>query len=320
MEEGAKAKRAKGAKAKRAKGAASVGGGAASSRDLRDDQPWYLTELNAELQREDRVAMPCLKALKRARLVELERAAAWTDPGVALHTLLMGTIDANSPPSSMATETLEHIGSFIHYKVDWGALEARVRADPKLSAHPATPERLVEQYILFLRAKCHFADWLPDKVAPPMLWDTPDIPAHEAGTGDEAIGDVWACHSTSPTYDEDCRILTGGRLIAPLTPELMQSKHIRDAMQPFASARDSDAWSRKGSDQPPSWAESYDKTYKWLSGQGDVVLDRDLWPDPEEILRVLYLEYHGGPCCGFCAADCDEYEDQCADCAISRVL
>ena len=362
-----------GAKAKRAKGAASAGGGAASSRDLRDEQPWYLTELNAELQREDRLrsmqsavaaataaeeaaeeaaearvtgvqlealqaaaavalsageaevttyraAMLRLKALKRARLVELERAAAWTDPGVALHTLLMGTIDANSSLSSMATETLEHIGSFIQYKVDWGALEARVRADPKLSAHPAPPERLVEQYILFLRAKCHFADWLPDKVAPPMLWDTPDIPAHEAGTGDEAIGDVWACHSTSPTYDEDCRILTGGRLIAPLTPELMQSKHIRDAMQPFASARDSDAWSRKDSDQPPSWAESYDKTYKWLSGQGDVVLDRDLWPDPEEILRVLYLEYHGGPCCGFCAADCDEYEDQCADCAISRVL
>jgi hypothetical protein len=130
----------------------------------------------------------------------------------------------------MATETLEHIGSFIQYKVDWGALEARVRADPKLSAHPATPggvlavscppgfvrtpERLVEQYILFLRAKCHFADWLPDKVAPPMLWDT-DIPGHEAGIGDEAIGDVWACHSTSPTYEEDCRILTGGRLRPP---------------------------------------------------------------------------------------------------------
>lgn len=160
----------------------------------------------------------------------------------------------------------------------------------------------------------YFADWLPDKVAPPMLWDTPDVPEHEAGTGDEAICDVWACHSTSPTYDEDCRILTGGRLIAPLTPELMQSKHIRDAMQPFASAGNSYAWNREDSDQPPSWADSYDKTYKWLSGQGDVVLDRDLWPDPAEILRVLYLEYHGGPCCGSCGADCDDYGEWCAGC------
>ena len=340
----------------------SAGGGAVSSRDLRDEQPWYLTELNAELQREDRLSSMqsavaaataaeeaalqavedaalqasaavalsageaevttyrAVMALKRARLVELERAAAWTDPRVALHTLLMGTIDANSSLSSMATETLEHIGSFIQYKVDWGALEARVRADPKLSAHPAPPERLVEQYILFLRAKFHFADWLPDKVAPPMLWET-EIPGHEPGIGDEAIGDVWACHSTSPTYDEDCRILTGGRLIAPLTDELMQSKHIRDAMQPFASAgdewtrKDSDQpWSRKDSDQPPSWADSYDKTYKWLSGQGDVVLDRDLWPNPAEILRVLYLEYDGGPCCGHCGADCDERYDVCGNC------
>ena len=136
----------------------SAGGGAVSSRDLRDEQPWYLTELNAELQDQDRlrsmqsavaaataaeeaaeeaaearvtgVQLEALQAaaavalsageaevttyravmaLKRARLVELERAAAWTDPRVALHTLLMGTIDANSSLSSMATETLEHI-------------------------------------------------------------------------------------------------------------------------------------------------------------------------------------------------------------------
>ena len=122
---------------------------------------------------------------------------------------------------------------------------------------------MVEEYVRFLKLKHKVKDYASQILSPPMIADPI--------TGVKLLDEVWHIHISMPSYDADCRALTGGHVV----------QHV-PALAEHAMIRYEHTWSELEDDK--SWCDAYAVERRLLTGTPLLEANQELmriWPEPE---------------------------------------
>ena len=122
---------------------------------------------------------------------------------------------------------------------------------------------MVEEYVRFLKLKHKVKDYASQFLSPPMIADPI--------TGVKLLDEVWHIHISMPSYDADCRALTGGHVV----------QHV-PALAEHAMIRYEQTWRELEEDK--SWCDAYAVERRLLTGTPLLEANQELmriWPEAE---------------------------------------
>ena len=216
----------------------------------------------------------------RASSIEARRRWKNMSPVEGFRTFLMGTSTSDETSkevhklrgAEMALKTIAvHSGAM----PNWDELTRRVDIArsrcfgktleiPMLCARSFPPTHvMVEEYARFLKLKHKVKDYASQELSPPMIADPI--------TGVKLLDEVWHIHISMPSYDADCRALTGGHVVQHV-PALAEDAMIRYMR----------TWCQLEDDK--SWCDAYAVERRLLTGTPLLEANQELmriWPEAE---------------------------------------